>query len=116
MRNFFIIGFFTLNFNLIANFASSSDDLLEPLLGVRRTKSGLSFQVRSSGCTNKNNFAVVVNRKNNMYEIEAERVRTDNCELMTPEGIELFYAFSELGIPVGAQYRIVNSVVGIVSE
>ncbi|GAB4520280.1 MAG: hypothetical protein Tsb0010_04590 [Parvularculaceae bacterium] len=67
-------------------------------------------RVRSYGCTDKADFDVDVDREGRIYEVEFDRDRRDRCDDFAPEGAELRYSFSELGIPSGAAVKIRNPV------
>lgn len=71
----------------------------------------IAVRVAASGCTNKDFFDVDVDRKgDNTFSIELERERRDYCEMHQPNGEELVWTFSELGIPAGATVTLRNPV------
>ncbi|HBH89350.1 hypothetical protein [Ponticaulis sp.] len=71
----------------------------------------VTVRVPSNGCTDKSYFKVDVDREDhNTFYVEFEREREDHCRGLMPEGVELVYSFSELGIPAGASVVIENPV------
>ncbi|MAF57585.1 hypothetical protein [Ponticaulis sp.] len=71
----------------------------------------VTVRVPSNGCTDKSYFEVDVDREDhNTFYVEFEREREDHCRALMPEGVELVYSFSELGIPAGASVVIENPV------
>lgn len=85
-----------------------SDDRL---YSANITEDAVIIRVPASGCTSKESFSVDVDREgNNTFVVEFDREREDYCRMLQPEGEELVYTFSELGIPTGASVVIENPV------
>lgn len=75
------------------------------------TDNQIAVRVAASGCTNKDFFDVDVDRRgDNTFSVELERERRDYCKMMQPNGEELVWSFSELGIPDGATVTLQNPV------
>lgn len=87
----------------------------EQLLGVTKTSTGLNFQVTSYGCTQMSDFAFKAEQQEgrpNFYQISVIRTKPDYCEMVAPNGKTLSMTFSELGIPEGSYYQIMNPIMG----
>lgn len=71
----------------------------------------IAVRVAASGCTNKDFFDLDVDhRGDSKFSVELERERRDYCKMMQPNGEELVWSFSELGIPDGATVTLRNPV------
>ena len=64
--------------------ASSYQAYLETLMGIRISSRGISVQVYSGGCTNKDSFAVSKQDHYRTSEITFLRVVPDTCEAYLP--------------------------------
>lgn len=102
--------------------AWSAEDSLEQLLGVSVDEKGITFQVESNGCTNKDDFKFevqeILERMSPMlpaYEhhfyITVKRLHEDNCEVYIPYGTRIFMSFEELGIQFG-KFHVNNPIGG----
>lgn len=69
------------------------------------------YRVTSNGCTDKSYMDLDVDREDGAYVLELERDRTDDCQAIVPNGVELTWTFDDLGIPGGAHVRVSNPVV-----
>ena len=82
--------------------------------GVYAANAGLdtvSITVHDNGCTNKDFYAVTVDKAGDMdFQVGFERVRTDHCKALNRAGRELRWNYSELGIPQGAAVTVLNPV------
>lgn len=87
--------------------ASSSSFAAEPLMGYIADFQGITLQVRSGGCTDKNSFRVQI-QETMPLQVTFERVRQDFCEAYFPYGKSVQYTWAELGIPPGARLVITN--------
>lgn len=71
----------------------------------------VAFLVSSNGCTTRDFFNVdVIDEDDDVYELGLRRTRADNCEALVPEGIEVGWTYSELGIPAHAEVHLRNQV------
>jgi len=73
--------------------------------------SSVAFLVTSNGCTERDFFDVdVVEEDDDAFEVGLRRTRQDHCDAVVPEGVEVGWTYSELGIPAGAEVTIRNRV------
>ncbi len=86
------------------------DGLAEPILGVIYSGKGLEFQVKSTGCTQKNHF--VVQRLSPEGSISSQllliRVEPDYCDAYVPFGVRLSFTYDELGLQVDEPFTLLN--------
>src|SRR5688572_28626048 len=98
------------------------DNEPEQLLGVTNENNGLTFQVRSNGCTDKADFEFSVEHRyermgplmpayESHHYITVRRIRNDSCEMLMPNGEKIFVSFDELGIAYG-KYHVTNPIGG----
>jgi hypothetical protein len=97
-------------------------DSLEQLLGVNVDERGITFQVSSNGCTDKDNFYFYVEEVlepigpmlpayEHHHYITVQRIRPDSCEIYIPYGTKIFLSFEELGISFG-EFHVRNPIGG----
>lgn len=79
----------------------------EPLMGYIADFEGITLQVRSGGCTDKNSFRAQI-QETLPLQVTFERVRQDFCEAYFPYGRPVTYTWAELGIRPGARLVITN--------
>ncbi len=90
---------------------SDDRDDLTRLYAVSVTPEAVTIRAPSSGCTNTASFEPKVDRKSSdRFSISFVRVREDYCKIVVPEGAELVYARSELGLPRDAEITVRNPV------
>ena len=71
----------------------------------------VSFVVTDNGCTDESFFEVAVRKTDeNEFKVGLERIRQDHCKASNPEGKQVNWTFSELGIPDGAEITVLNGV------
>jgi hypothetical protein len=82
----------------------------EQLLGFMPSKTSLTFQVASGGCTTKNDFVVRIDRSivRKVSVLRLLRIRPDRCLPLLPMGIKLEFAYDEIGISSGDRFRVAN--------
>ena len=80
----------------------------EPLLGFRLRSRGVSFVVRSSGCTEKADFVVDVEESGGVHELRLRRIVPDPCQAVVPSGMRIRYSYRELELRPGDEVRVVN--------
>jgi hypothetical protein len=79
----------------------------EALLGIRVTTQGLSYYVRSGGCTTKADFTVYV-MESYPPQLLLKRLKPDYCKGLAPDGVEIFFRWEELGLPKGMPFKVLN--------
>lgn len=80
---------------------------LEALHGVLFGRTGIIFQVTSSGCTQKSDFDVVI-MESYPLQLRLNRLNPDPCDAYVPLGKRVFYSYHELGLVPGSELRVVN--------
>ncbi len=71
----------------------------------------VTVTVRDNGCTSKDFIRVFVDRiDDRTFEIGFRRIREDYCDGGDPGGVALTWLYSELGLPDGAEVRVLNRV------
>ena len=80
---------------------------VEELMGVMIRKNGITFQVKSSGCTSKEDFNVEVLES---YPLQLRLIRSqpDFCDAYEPLGTRIKFNYRELGLTVGTQFSVIN--------
>lgn len=79
----------------------------EELLGIQYGPQGLTFQVKSSGCTSKEDFSYVVFERSPMGLV-LTRETLDLCEAHVPFGTKITFSYAELGFSPGAVFKVLN--------
>ena len=80
---------------------------IEPLLGLVIRRSGITFQVPSSGCTEKSDFTVEV-LESFPLQLRLIRLEEDPCDAFEPLGTRIRFSYKELGMQRGDKFRVVN--------
>lgn len=93
--------------------AAGSGDLVQPPLeAVRnaRVQDGrLIVRVESNGCTEVSDFAVeLTGTADGWTEVTVNRTDPDLCKALVPDGVEVSWSFSELGVEPGTPLRLLN--------
>lgn len=88
---------------------ATSTDSAETLLGLWVDADGVTFQVRSGGCTQKSDFRIV-SRERDPLRLALVRDSADPCKAFVPYGVGITFSFEELGIAPGSAFEIVNSI------
>lgn len=70
----------------------------------------VAFTVSSNGCTTRDFFEADVRERSGRHFVEIDRIRTDTCRALVPEGVEVSWSFAELGLADGADVELVNPV------
>lgn len=84
---------------------------LTPVLSWRDEGASVRIRVPSNGCTTKDSFYPEVTGSANAgwaFELALIRIHPDDCRAMLPTGVELSWTKDELGLPDGAELRVVN--------
>lgn len=84
---------------------------MEELIGFGIDHSGITFQVKSGGCTKKDSFRFKF-IKTELVQIQLVRTKVDNCEALLPFGTKINYSFEEIGLKSGQAFSIGNSLIG----
>lgn len=103
----FLFALYTLIGIPFSAFASTP----EKILGVSTNTEGISFQVFSSGCTDKDDFELL-QLETHPLQIKLDRKTQDLCEAFLPYGVILKYTWAELGLQNGTQFYISNKLSG----
>jgi hypothetical protein len=82
----------------------------EFLLGYQPSKTGISFQVHSGGCTYAEDFRAQVKHgeSGGVSEVTLIRIRPDTCASFIPAGIRFKLTNEQLGLAPGEDYMIMN--------
>ena len=84
---------------------------LIPVLSWRDTGEEVRIRVPSNGCTTKDSFYPEVTGSAAggwAFDLALIRVHADDCRAMLPTGVELSWTKDELGLPDGAELRVIN--------
>lgn len=82
---------------------------LETVRTARIADGRLTVRVESNGCTDASHFAVDLTPAGDGWtDISLRRTAQDLCKALVPDGVEVSWSLTELGLEPGAQARIVN--------
>lgn len=87
--------------------AEAPRETLEPVRGARIADGRLIVRVDSNGCTDIGAFEVVVSG-GAQPSAALKRVRPDLCRALVPDGVEVSWALSDLGLEPGDSVRLEN--------
>ncbi|MCZ8194224.1 hypothetical protein [Brevundimonas sp.] len=93
----------------LASAVDKTDETGESLRAARFEDGRLVVRVDSDGCTSAANFEVrlVGDRP---ATLTLERVRPDPCRALVPEGVEVSWTYTELGLEAGDSVRLMNPI------
>lgn len=94
-----------------SSFAENGRPSIEPLMGVMTSWSGVYIQAHSSGCTDKNSFAVKKDRSSDVTKLTFVRIEEDPCLALYVFGQVISYSFEELGLESGEKFFVTNPLV-----
>lgn len=98
--------------DVVVRAANSGDLVRPPLEAVRnaRVQDGRLFiRVDSNGCTDVSDFAVeLTDTVDGWTEAAVNRTDPDLCKALVPDGVEVSWSFSELGVEPGTPLRLLN--------
>ena len=80
---------------------------IEKLLGIHVDARGITFQVLSNGCTQKDDFQVQIFGAKPL-QLLLLRDRPDFCEAFVPYGKRIRFSYQELGLRDGKLMRVLN--------
>lgn len=96
--------------SLILMSLSASAQTPETLLGYTFGVHGITLQVASGGCTQKEDF-VVEKRQHSRYQaLTFYRWHEDLCLALLPYGTSLTFSYEELDLKPGSRFQISNPV------
>jgi hypothetical protein len=79
--------------------------------GADVSGSSVAFIVSSNGCTDRSFFDFdILDDDGDVFEIGVRRVRQDHCKALVPEGVEIGWTYSEMGLPDDAEVIVRNRV------
>jgi hypothetical protein len=92
---------------LTLNFAQARSEKIERLLGFQYGPKGMTFQVRSGGCTDKSDFNLVLSNTH-PQSVHLYRTNPRMCRASMPFGTKIHYTFKEIGLSQGEWFEIEN--------
>jgi hypothetical protein len=82
---------------------------LEAVRAARIADGRLTVRVESNGCTDASHFAVDLTPAGDGWtDIVLRRNAEDLCKALVPDGVEVSWSLTELGLEPGAPARLVN--------
>ena len=100
----------TITLMSVASFGQVPEPVAEDIYGFTYNAEGITFQVFSGGCTNKDSFRIEVLES---HPLQLRLVRKDNrvCMAEVPYGTQVAYTWEEVGIPhSGTEFTIWNKI------
>lgn len=95
--------------DVVVRFSDQATPSLEAVRGARIADGRLVVRVDSNGCTDAADFAVdLAPASDGWTEIALRRTDQDLCKALVPDGVEVGWTLSELGVEPGTQARLVN--------
>jgi hypothetical protein len=94
--------------------AQSDDDAqarTESVMAFRATGQQLVFRVPTGGCTTVADFHVDVQRSGREARVSLTRQRRDSCKGWFPEGVEISFAYGDVGLQRADRVQLVNNSV-----
>ena len=89
--------------------AGRAETLYGAEVGVRSPD--VTITAYSGGCTRKEHFAPDVSRRGEgRFDVTFRRTLEDHCKALVTDGVKLTWSFAELGLPPGAQLRVLNRI------
>jgi len=101
-----LLGFFL--FSMFTFGVSASDWQKEVLIGFVRDDRGMVFQVYSGGCTDKDDFKIVLDNQANVTTLTLFRINPDYCKALLPFGRYITYTYEELNLRRRQPVQILN--------
>ena len=94
--------------DVVVRFGDQASPSLETVRGARIENDRLIVRVDSNGCTDAADFAVDLTPANGWTEVTLRRTDEDLCKALVPDGVEVSWALTDLGLEAGEQARLVN--------
>lgn len=88
---------------------NASSAVLVELLGFTSNKTGVTYRVRSGGCTSKKHFGIVQIETSPM-QLQLLREVPDYCEAFIPYGTDITFTWEELGLTDGTKFIVSNQI------
>ena len=80
----------------------------EEIFGFTTDYTGITFQVKSYGCTEKSDFSF--EQIETLGQVTLLRDNMDTCESVMPYGVSITFTYSELGFVRGSEFYINNKI------
>lgn len=95
--------------DVVVRFSDQAPPSLETVRSARIEDGRLIVRVESNGCTDVADFAVdLAPASDGWTEVALRRTDADLCKALVPDGVEVSWSLSELGVEPGTQARLVN--------
>ena len=85
----------------------AAQERLEAVRGVRIAEGRLIVRVGSNGCTDVGSFEVEVS-PGAQPSVALKRLRPDPCRALVPDGVEVGWSLTALGLEPGDSIRLAN--------
>lgn len=84
---------------------------MERLYAASVDADGVRVRAASNGCTDVEDFDAKVRRRgDDRFAVRFYREDADYCRALLPDGVELFFAYEDLGLPPGVSVTIDNPI------
>lgn len=95
--------------DVTVNWTDHAKPTLEAVRSARIVDGRLMARVDSNGCTDTTHFAVdLTPADDGVTNIALRRTAEDLCKALVPDGVEVSWSLSELGVEPGTQARLLN--------
>jgi hypothetical protein len=95
--------------DVIVRFSDQSPPSLEAVRAARIADGRLVVRVESNGCTDATDFAVdLAPSSDGWTDVALRRTDQDLCKALAPDGVEISWSLTDLGLESGEQARLVN--------
>jgi hypothetical protein len=95
--------------DVVVNWSDHAKPALEAVRSARISDGRLIVRVESNGCTDATHFAVDLTPVDDgVTNIALRRNAEDLCKALVPDGVEVSWTLSELGVEPGAPTRLLN--------
>ena len=95
--------------DVTVNWTDRAAPPLEAVRSARIVDGRLTARVDSNGCTDTTHFAVdLTPADDGVTNIALRRTAEDLCKALVPDGVEVSWSLSELGVEPGTQTRLLN--------
>lgn len=93
----------------VGDAVAEANQPLEAVRSARIEGDRLVVRVESNGCTDASSFAVeITDADEDWTDLALKRQRPDLCKALAPDGVEVSWTFSELGLESGVKARLLN--------
>lgn len=95
--------------DVVVNWADGAKPALEAVRSARIADGRLIVRVDSNGCTDASHFMVDLTPVDDgVTNIALRRNAEDLCKALVPDGVEVSWSLSELGVEPGTPTRLLN--------